>query len=181
MATLQSIIGKRAELEAERAERLADHNRYMAANTAALKKLHEDEALIVGGIDLARAERGRAVIDVYGRLNDVRRGFDGNGAGVRNALLSEAKADLALGGERISARYFGVKNYDGFGDQRTDCEYGMGPRHGSIVFSIGLTRALRDRIRTGPHLELEEIEDALYLLSALPAIEQALADRKVAA
>lgn len=179
--TLQSIIGKRAELQEERAERVEAHNRYMAANTAALKKLNDDEALIVAGIDLARAERGRVILDVHGRITDVRRGFDGYGAGVRAAMVAEAKADLALGGEKIGSRYFGVKNYDGFGDQRTDCEYGMGPRHGSIVCSIGLTRALRDRIRTGPHLEDAEIEDALYLLSALPEIEKALADRKAAA
>jgi hypothetical protein len=178
--TLQSIIGKRAELEVQRAERVKAHNQYMAASTAALVKLNNDEALIVAGIDLERAERGRAIIDVRGRVSDVRRGFDGNGAGIRAAMLAEAKADLALGGERIASRYFGVKNYDGFGDQRTDCEYGMGPRHGSIVCSIGLTRTLRDRIRSGPHLEDSEIEDALYLLSALPAIEAALADRKAA-
>ena len=33
--------------------------------------------------------------------------------------------------------YYGIKNYAGFGDQREDHKYGYGPRHGSIVFSIG--------------------------------------------
>ena len=34
-------------------------------------------------------------------------------------------------------QYLGIKNYAAFGDQREDHPYGMGPRHGSIVFSIG--------------------------------------------
>lgn len=33
--------------------------------------------------------------------------------------------------------YYGIKNYASFGDQREDHEYGYGPRHGTIVFSIG--------------------------------------------
>lgn len=37
---------------------------------------------------------------------------------------------------KIQRRYYGIKNYAGFGDQRNDCEYGYGPRHGSIVFQI---------------------------------------------
>lgn len=43
--------------------------------------------------------------------------------------------------------FMGVKNYDGFYHQRTDCQYGYGPRHGSIVFSIGLSRNVRESMQ----------------------------------
>jgi hypothetical protein len=36
----------------------------------------------------------------------------------------------------LTKGYIGVKNYAAFGDQREDHDYGMGPRHGYIVFSI---------------------------------------------
>lgn len=57
----------------------------------------------------------------------------------------------------LMTNYIGVKNYAGFGDQREDHEYGMGPRHGSIVFRIERTRMAREkRIALG--------EDEIYLL-----------------
>jgi hypothetical protein len=37
----------------------------------------------------------------------------------------------------LKTEYLGIKNYAAFGDQREDHTYGMGPRHGTIVFSIG--------------------------------------------
>lgn len=56
----------------------------------------------------------------------------------RPALIEEAIAliqkDSAVA---LKGRYLGIKNYAGFGDQREDHEYGFGPKHGSIVFSIG--------------------------------------------
>lgn len=39
--------------------------------------------------------------------------------------------------DALSLEFIGVKQYSGFGDQRCDCQYGMGPRHGCIVFRIG--------------------------------------------
>ncbi len=38
--------------------------------------------------------------------------------------------------------YYGTKNYDGWSSQRCDCEWGYGPRHGSINFRVGLNRNL---------------------------------------
>ncbi len=178
---LQQIIQRRAGLIEDRAKAVADHSAFLKSTEAELARLAEAETLIaICGIDYERLERGRQIIDVRGEVSAARRGMRGDGAGVRLQALADAKADLANGGDEIGRRYFGVKNYDAFGDQRTDCEYGMGPRHGSIVFSIGLTPALRQRVRTGPHLEDQEIEDALYLLSALPKIEELRGEQKAA-
>ena len=178
---LQQIIQRRAILQEDRAASIATHEALLKATSNELAQLAEAETLIVGGLDHDRIERARKIINVYGSVGDVRRGRDGYGVGVRAAALAEAKADLANGGDQIGRRFFGVKNYDGFGDQRCDCEYGLGPRHGFIVFSIGLTRDLQQRVRTGPHLEDAEIEDALYLLSALPTIERLRAEQQQAA
>jgi len=178
---LQDIIRRRSELTEDRSARVKAHNEFLHATASELGKLDEAEALLVVGVDVDRIARGRQIIDIQGEVSDARRGVYGDGSGVRAQTLADAKADLANGGTLIGTRYFGVKNYDGFGDQRADCEYGMGPRHGSIVFRIGLTRALQQRVRTGPHLECHEIEDALYLLSALPSIEALRAEQQKAA
>lgn len=183
--TLQQIIHRRAVLHEDRAHRISEHASFLTATDAELAQLADAETLIVGGIDYARLERARQIIAVEGEATKTVLSFPHGGTryghGVRLQALADAKADLAGGGDKIGRCYFGVKNYDGFGDQRNDSEYGMGPRHGSIVFSIGLTPAMRQRVRTGPHLEDHEIEDALYLLSALPKIEQLRADEKAAA
>lgn len=185
MNSIQNIVLRRTELVAERKERTEQHEAFMRTTAAELAQLDETERLIVAGIDVDRIARARAIIDVFGKVTRAVPAADYLGAGpqqlaVRTACVADAKADLADGGEKIGCRYFGVKNYAGFGDQREDHEYGFGPRHGSIVFSVGLTRAIRERIRTGPHLEDHEIEDALYLLSALPQIEHAVVPRVAA-
>ena len=57
---------------------------------------------------------------------------------VRLALIEEAIALIQKDPEgALREERLGVKNYARFGDQRSDHPYGMGPRHGAIVFSIG--------------------------------------------
>jgi hypothetical protein len=56
----------------------------------------------------------------------------------RECLLEEAIGKLQTDPENFALKeYYGIKNYANFGDQRADCSYGMRPRHGTIVFSIG--------------------------------------------
>ena len=56
--------------------------------------------------------------------------------------------------------YLGVKNYSSFGDQRCDCDYGYGPKHGHIRFSVGRTvEARNDDVVLGP--------DEIYLLECV--------------
>ena len=70
----------------------------------------------------------RAMLKIY---------VEGNPKG-REAVIEEAiKSIQKDGATAFKWIYLGVKNYASFGDQRFDCEYGMCPRHGSIVFSIG--------------------------------------------
>ncbi len=66
----------------------------------------------------------------------------------------------------LHREYFGAKDYDHWVSQRCDCEYGMGPRHGHIVFAIGLRREVR-----GHDLTPTRREAAVYYLVHLEAIQ----------
>jgi hypothetical protein len=65
-------------------------------------------------------------------------GVDNIGQGESGSALNDAIKDFSEGVKYLRTRYIGCKQYDGFYMQRTDCEYGYGPRHGYIIFRIGL-------------------------------------------
>lgn len=56
----------------------------------------------------------------------------------RMEMIEEAIALIQKNPETaLAEQYLGMKNYAGFGDQRSDHQYCYGPKHGTIVFSIG--------------------------------------------
>ena len=60
------------------------------------------------------------------------------GSAGRKAQIEEAIARIQEDGKNaFKSTYIGMKDYAHFGDQDVECEYGMGPTHGSVVFSIG--------------------------------------------
>lgn len=59
----------------------------------------------------------------------------------------------------FSEKYIGFKNYAGFGDQEVVCEYGYGPRHGSVVYRIGRRNWNRNKSTLG--------ENEIYLLECV--------------
>jgi hypothetical protein len=91
-------------------------------------------------LDVERCMRASEAITVVG----IPRGA------VRERALEEAIATIQKdGGGAFANRYIGVKQYASFGDQREDHDYGRGPGHGVIVFSIGRTSSFRARGTTG--------------------------------
>lgn len=91
-------------------------------------------------LDVERCLRAREAVTVLG----IPRGS------VRERALEDAIASIQKdGGGALARQYIGVKQYAGFGDQREDHEYGMGPGHGVIVFSVGRTSSFRARVTTG--------------------------------
>lgn len=96
----------------------------------------------------------------------------------RKSAVQDMVDWLATGEKRTyyapTTGYFGVKNYSGFGDQREDHEYGFGPKHGSIVFAVGLNERKRE-------LTDDEREAALYYLINIDAIEAARTSAREAA
>ena len=77
------------------------------------------------------------------------------------ALLSLKKDivndDCAL----LREQYIGCKNYDGFYKQSISCAYGMGPRHGYVVWSIGI------QDRGNAEVKNEHKEAMLYIIALL--------------
>lgn len=152
---------------------LTEHTMSAAKTDAELKsKISAVQAKInlhKSGIDQAKVDLGLSVLEIRGTYDKV--------GGEKLSVISDAIrwfSDLPVGGYYTDLRtaYFGVKNYDRWEGQRTDCEYGMGPSHGHIVFSVGLSRDLRASRR---ELTKEEKEAAVYVLLNIDAVQAAFA------
>ena len=174
MTSLAQITAERAAAQKEAAEIKKQFEADNKAIAARLARLDDMECQIMAGFDPDRIAAGRSVLRIEGQVTQVRHGShsDQNRSEVRTEAVEDAKRDVASGGTTIRKTYFGVKNYGGFGDQREDHKYGFGPRHGSIVFSIGLQPEKRKRLCDDGDLTEAEKESAIYLLNALPAIER---------
>jgi len=61
--------------------------------------------------------------------------------------------------ETLLKGYIGIKNYAAFGDQREDHSINMGPRHGTIVFSVCRQRGYVGRIGVSAIALLEATRD----------------------
>lgn len=105
-------------------------------------------------IDLERIRRGMKQIDVSGQPcpRDV------PNAPERERAIEAALSAIADDPENaLRKEFIGVKQYAHFGDQRCDCSYGRGPRHGVIKFSIGRVSGYTDALDG----------DAIYALECL--------------
>ena len=63
---------------------------------------------------------------------------------VKEAVYDAIK-DLNTGGRKLKKSYFGVKSYEGWQSQRSDHEYGYGPKHGGVWFRIEILPGYRKR------------------------------------
>lgn len=94
-----------------------------------------------------------------------------SGGDERNSARQDAIKWFATGqaGYRgLKYEYFGTKSYARWYGQRCDCEYGYGPRHGSIIFKIGLREDARSRDLTDA-----EKDAAIYYLMNIEKIQMA--------
>lgn len=128
--------------------------------SAELAKWQEAGALLLANIGPERVAHGREVIRVRGTWT---------GSVAQKRLVSHACEEVAAGGGKLKGVFFGLKDYDRFHEQREDHNYGMGPRHGHIVFAIGL-------LKRDVELTPVEVEDALYYLGNLDAVQKASSD-----
>lgn len=103
-------------------------------------------------------------------------------AGSDRAEQREAAiADLLAGAPRLRTCYMATKSYAQWHGQAVDCTYGMGPRHGTVIFAIELTPPVRDRLKSGGSLTPDEVNAAVYYLRNLEAIEQTVQEADKAA
>lgn len=163
--TFAEIERERGALIDERGRRVIEHGAWISECDLRLRELSQRAIALTEGVDLSRVDRARKVLYIEGDCLLAKHVHEGDS---RANAVANAKRLLADNPARLRSEYIGVKNYSGFGDQREDHKYGYGPRHGHIVFSIGLTQEARQR-----DLTPEEIEDALYLLHVLPALARA--------
>lgn len=176
--SLTGINYRRIEALTERAQAVKDHESNLRRLDATLDDCKRREAILTADLDLGRIDRARKLIAAGSlwpaRWDGQRYSLDARDLATepspsRLAVVQSAIDDLATATDRLKREFFGLKNYEGFSNQRTDCQYGYGPRHGSIIFRVGLTDAAREyRGFTNA-----ERDDAIYYLRNLARIQKA--------
>lgn len=144
-------------------ELLKAHEASSVKESARLNKLIASEnraaRLLAEGLDLNTISLAESILAV---------GKYSNGGDERASVIRDAIAWLAGTGVRgnLKIEYFGTKQYDRWYGQRSDHSYGYGPKHGSILFSVGLRDDARHR-----ELTQEERDAAIYYLMNLEKIQ----------
>jgi len=158
---------KLAELERQRISLNTligeENDRHKKQLSGLNKDLAETNRLIsasADGIDLDALKLAESVLEVRGSYDKA--GDD------RAFALQKAVDDLANGATNLKKAYVGTKQYAQWHGQFVECSYGMGPSHGSVIFSIGIRRS-----ELGRDLSESEIEASLYYLRNLQRIQAA--------
>lgn len=126
-------------------------------------RLLEQRDMAMRGVDPDVLALAKSVIYVRGKVSE-------SAGGAFEAALER----IAAGGSQMLREYVGAKRYSGF-HQRCDSEYGYGPKHGGIVFEVGLAPEIRRRACPPDEEPLteEERDAALRWLHALRAEAEA--------
>lgn len=146
-------------------EKIADeksrHDKAMKSLRAELEEAEAGSNLIAAGLDDSKIAVAKTVITI--------RGLFEKGGQDRQSVIEDAIADLLDGGPTLKATAFNTKDYAHWYGQRSDHPYGLGPRHGSIVFGVGLHQRLRTA--ESPVPSDAEIDAAIYYLRNLTRIQ----------
>ena len=160
---------KLAELERKRVSLNelinAENDRHKKQLYELNNELSETKRLISAsaeGIDLDALKLAESVIEVRGTYDKA--GDD------RAFALQKAIDDLANGANSLKKSYVGTKQYAHWHGQFVEHSYGMGPSHGSVIFSIGIRRS-----ELGRELTDAEIEASLYYLRNLQRVQKSSA------
>mgnify|MGYP007083449116 FL=1 len=159
--TLVTLLAREKECR----ERIAKHDEEAVAERRRLVAAHEAVRHLIGnakaGLSNERISNALAVLKVYGSFIS---GGQDKASVIRDAVdwLATGKCGAYRGLDELD---FGTKSYDRWYGQRSDHEWG-GPRHGSIIFQIGL----KDR---KSELTEDQRSDAIYFLLNIEAWEQA--------
>ncbi|MFI7799674.1 hypothetical protein PSFL_07570 [Pseudomonas sp. DD1] len=160
---------KLAELERQRislntliGEENDRHKKQLASLSKDLAETNRLIAASADGLDLDALKIAESVLEIRGSYDKA--GDD------RAFALQKAVDDLANGAVVLKKVYFGTKSYAHWHGQFVECSYGMGPSHGSVIFSIGIRRS-----ELGRDLSDIEIEASLYYLRNLQRIQKAAA------
>lgn len=117
-----------------------------------LKQVNINLDLLNGNYNIEYIDIARKIITVYGGM----RSLYGDGL----EMVNKAKDDIINGPRLLNTEYVGTKDYSGFSCQGIVCKYGMGPKHGRVVFSIELVKERRNT-----ELTAQEKNAVLYYLN----------------
>lgn len=179
MSTAYATISDAAAARHRLASELANHLQSSKKEEARLRQEleHAHAAVRVGsaGLDLAAIALAESILEVRGQYEKA--GSD------RAGVLRDAVAEIATGEKQgyrgLWVESFGTKAYAHWYGQRCDCQYGMGPSHGSLIFTVGLRREVRERMPR--ELTQAERDACVYYLENLQAIQARRAQSEVAA
>lgn len=161
--SLAATTARLLEVRAERAQLDADYNRAVLDSDKLVAALKQRIAQLTAGFHVDKLALALQVLDIRGEYEP--------GIGEHDAVVADAIKWFATG-ERATqfsslgeGMYYGVKNYAHWYGQRSDHPLGSCPRHGGLVFRIGL----RDHTKA---ITPDEAEACLYYLNNLAAIQK---------
>lgn len=151
MKRLHEIVKTRIDKENELSEKRKIFEQEKNKLISEIKELKRLENVGSQGIDLLKVQMAENIIFIKGNpLGKIDSGT--------TTILDLAINDIAENFHHLKNAYFGNKSYEAF-YQRYNCEYGLGPKHGSVVDMIGLKSQYRDKLITD-----EEKDACIYYL-----------------
>jgi hypothetical protein len=166
--TLTSLYSTLYQQQEAFYKEVKDHNIRIKQLKDAVTKTQQEITLLKTGLDTGKIELARSILELRGSY--VKAGQD-RASVIVDAIRWFVDGKLCYeNGETnyykdLRRHYFGTKNYDGWHGQRSDHEYGCGPRHGSVIFYVGLQRHMR-----AANLDSNHVEACIYYLSNIERI-----------
>ncbi|ENR0029175.1 hypothetical protein ACETF5_004349 [Yersinia enterocolitica] len=154
---LTELVQKLSEAKKKKLQLMNQYQINLSSINSEISTISKHLSITNVGLDLEMVNRGMLVIE-FGETKGINE---------RNKCVDDAISDLAGGAKKLNERYFGTKDYAHWNDQREDHEYGYGPKHGSIVFRVGLRHEfLRKKLTP------DDIECAIYCLLNINKINE---------
>lgn len=162
--SLHSLVFKRDQMYAELKQLGVDYERNKKRIEGDIQTVVERIKMQVDhGLDVTKIETAENILEVYG----LKHFGAGETAGVvHDAIKWFSGQDLGPY-KNLRRGYYGCKDYDRWHCQRSDCDYGMSPRHGHIVFSIGLKCEKANHVFT-----TEEKDACIYFLMNIQHVQK---------
>lgn len=160
--SLLQLNRKLLELQLELKGEKQDFEKRCDALNNEINQVRRNINLCKSSVDTNKVNHAMTILDLQFPVQRNYHGGTNKVLPIYSDLVNAAKADLSSGATKLRTKYIGQKRYGGF-DQREDCRYGYGPRHGSIYQKIGLRN---------PKQELSDydLECCLYLLENIAAV-----------
>jgi hypothetical protein len=160
MKKLHEVVKERSDRELELSKLTSEFERNSKVIEKEIIELKKLENMAQGDINILNVQIAESVIYIKGNPY-------GKADSSFNAptIAELAITDIANDCPHLKTKFFGNKSYGSF-YQRTNCEYGYGPRHGCIVDEIGL-------INPDNPLSEEEKDACIYYIQNYQKISEA--------